>query len=129
MNANPMIKSLILLADDEDLVLDVAKAMIEYLGYEVITAKNGEEALQIFKEKQESIQLVILDISMPGMDGLACIGQIRQISPIPALIASGLSQTISEEFLQQHQVQGILPKPFTLDLLQQTIEHTLSLSH
>ncbi len=120
-----MIQRTILFADDEAMILDVAQAMLGYLQFLVIPAANGREALQRFEENKDTIDLVILDISMPELDGFTCLRRIRQISEVPVLISSGLSQTITEDDVRHHRAQGILPKPFTLESLQQIVESIL----
>ena len=81
--------------------------------------------MQRFEENKDTIDLVILDISMPELDGFTCLRRIRQISEVPVLISSGLSQTITEDDVRHHRAQGILPKPFTLESLQQIVESIL----
>lgn len=122
-----MSKSTILIADDEEMILEVASAMLDHLGYQVIAASNGREALQKFIQHQQEINLIILDISMPEMDGFQCLAEIRQQSTIPALLSSGISQILTHDDITHHKAQGILPKPFTLDVLQKTVEDALSL--
>jgi CheY-like chemotaxis protein len=116
-----MTKATILIADDEYLVIDVAKAMFEIMEYAVITAEDGEQAFEIFKLHQDEIDLIILDISMPKVDGFTCLKQIREISDTPALISSGLSQILDDDVLVKNKAQGILPKPFSMELLENTV--------
>lgn len=120
-----MMNATILIADDEAMILDVASAMFEHLNYKVIPASNGQEALQFFHQNEREIDLIILDISMPEMDGFQCLREIRKTSKTPVLLSSGISQTLTDNDIVQNQAQGILPKPFTLDILQQTVERTL----
>ncbi len=116
-----MAKATILIADDEFMVLDVAKAMFELMQYKVITANDGEQAFELFKSHQDEIDIVILDISMPRVDGFSCLKQIREISDTPVLISSGLSQTLTDDVLIENKAQGILPKPFSMELLENTV--------
>lgn len=115
----------ILLADDEEMVRSVAKAMLNHLDFDVILATDGQEAPDIFLSRQNEISLVILDISMPGLDGFECLKHIRRNSDVPALIASGYGMAISEEVMLETNAQGILPKPFTLEILAETIRNIL----
>ena len=119
-------KHLILLADDEEMVRNVAKAMLDHLNFDVIIANDGQQALELFLTYQNELSLVILDISMPGMNGYECLEQIRKSSDLPALIASGYGSAISEEEIQENGFQGVLPKPFTLDVLEETIRSLLT---
>jgi len=118
-------KHLILLADDEEMVRNVAKAMLDHLNFDVIIANDGQQALELFLTYQNELSLVILDISMPGMNGYECLEQIRKSSDLPALIASGYGSAISEEEMREKGFQGVLPKPFTLDVLEGTIRSLL----
>ncbi len=120
-----MDKATILIADDEFLVLDVAKAMFELMEYNVITANDGEEAFELFASHKDEIDLIILDVSMPRIDGFTCLKQIREISDTPALIASGLSQSLNNDVLIENKAQGILPKPFSMELLGNTVDKYL----
>ncbi len=119
-------KHLILLADDEEMVRNVAKAMLNHLNFDVIIANDGRQALEMFLTHQNELSLVILDISMPEMNGYECLEQIRKYSDLPALIASGYGSAISEEEIQENGFQGVLPKPFTLDVLEETIRSLLT---
>ena len=119
-------KHLILLADDEEMVRNVAKAMLNHLNFDVIIANDGRQALEMFLTHQNELSLIILDISMPGMNGYECLEQIRKHSDLPALIASGYGSAISEEEIQENGFQGVLPKPFTLDVLEETIRSLLT---
>ncbi|MDX9754670.1 MAG: response regulator [bacterium] len=116
----------ILLADDEELVANVAKAMLMHLGYRVITAGNGKEALDLFQQNQEDISMVILDYNMPEMDGLDCLNAIRETSTIPALISTGASSEFTPEKIQECQLQGVLMKPFTMEEIRDKINKILS---
>jgi two-component system cell cycle sensor histidine kinase/response regulator CckA len=69
----------ILLVDDESVVIDVGKEMLEKLGYDVLTAKSGKDAVAIFSKESERIDLIILDMIMPGMDGSQTFDQLRDI--------------------------------------------------
>jgi len=119
-------KHLILLADDEEMVRNVTKAMLDHLNFDVIIANDGRQALEMFLTHQNELSLVILDISMPEMNGYECLEQIRKYSDLPALIASGYGSAISEEEIQENGFQGVLPKPFTLDVLEETIRSLLT---
>ena len=79
-----------MLVDDEDYIIDVARLMLEGLGYILLIANNGQAALDLFNEHKESIDLVILDMVMPDMDGEAVFKEMRQVQPdVKVLFASG----------------------------------------
>ena len=80
----------VLIADDEDLVRDLGSEILTLYGYQVLLAKNGREALKIYKENQSQIDLVILDLIMPGLNGAETLKRIRQIDPgMKAVLCSG----------------------------------------
>ena len=82
----------VLLVDDEKMVLDVGKAILERLGHAVITALSGESALDQYVAHGETIGCAVLDLTMPGMDGKETFKRLREIAPdLPIIIASGLA--------------------------------------
>ncbi len=116
----------ILLVDDEELVLDVGKALLKALGYKAIAAQSGEEAVEYMKEKGNEIDLVILDMVMPKMDGGVTFDKIRELQPVvPVILASGYSLNGQAMQIIQKGCQGFLQKPFGLSELSQKIRNTL----
>ena len=82
----------LLVVDDEEYILKACRAMLSNMGYTVLTARGGEEALAVLREPGDRIALVILDMIMPGMDGRETFRRLKQIDPdIRVLIASGYS--------------------------------------
>ncbi|TSA45490.1 MAG: response regulator, partial [Deltaproteobacteria bacterium] len=82
----------ILLVDDEKMVLEVSKELLESMGYQVYPAGSGQEAIAVYMEKQKEINLVILDMIMPGMSGGETFDRLREINPgIKVLLSSGYS--------------------------------------
>lgn len=91
-HGNPDIGRTVLLVDDEKMVLEVGRAILQRLGHDVLTAESGEEALARFSQHRDSIGCVVLDLTMPGMDGKETFTQMRELKPaLPIIIASGLS--------------------------------------
>jgi DNA-binding response OmpR family regulator len=78
----------ILIVDDEETVRDLLQRILEKVGYDVITAVNGQEALD--KVSQCNVNLVLLDMKMPGLDGFQILDGIRQHSNIPVIMLSGM---------------------------------------
>lgn len=105
----------VLVVDDEEIILTVSNAMLEGLGFEALGASSGEEALALFRNRGESIDIVLLDQVMPGMDGVSVFKELRRIRPdIKVLLASGFSpQEVSERFSGLG-LNGFLQKPYTL---------------
>ncbi|MCM8535873.1 MAG: response regulator [Lentisphaeraceae bacterium] len=87
------ISGTVLIIDDEDVMRLTAETVLEYLGHKVYVAEDGQKGLEIFQEKQDDIDLVILDMIMPELDGLSCLEKIRKLNKnIPVIIASGYSE-------------------------------------
>jgi DNA-binding NtrC family response regulator len=96
------------------------------LGFEAVTANGGVEALRIFREQSERIKLVLLDYSMPGMDGIAVFRELRKLSPdIPVLLASGYSEVEVAVRFKGLGLNGFIQKPFKLKRLGDEVRRVL----
>jgi len=105
----------ILIVDDEEQVLDACGAMLGQLGYNTILAKNGKEAVEIFKKENANIDLIILDMIMPEMDGLTAYGHLKEIDPnVKVLLASGYSMTDNVKEIVASGCDEFIQKPFTM---------------
>jgi len=105
----------ILLVDDEKYIIDVGEMMLKGLGYTILTATSGRMAIDIFVEKSDIIQLVVLDLVMPDMGGEAVFNKIREINPdINVLFASGHYMSNQTRRLLQSGSSDFLQKPFNL---------------
>jgi two-component system, cell cycle sensor histidine kinase and response regulator CckA len=112
----------ILLVDDEDMIIDVGLAMLKKLGYRVITAQSGFEAIEKIKDLGNEIDLVILDLIMPGMDGGKTFHRIREIHPrIPVLLCSGYAVNGQAKEILRKGCNGFIQKPFNITELSQKI--------
>ena len=109
----------ILVVDDDDAVLKLGEDILLRFGYRVLTAGSGEEALALFSDTKDAIDLVILDLNMPGMGGLKCLQEIRNIdSKAKILIASGYSPNGSVREIIGEDTRRFIGKPFQVrDLL------------
>ncbi len=116
----------ILLAEDDVAVLGLAKAILEHAGYTVLTAADGEEALRVFEEYAEAIDLALLDAMMPELGGRAVFERIREQRPeIRVLFSSGYSmKTIHTNFVLDEGMQ-LIQKPYQRDTLLQRIREAL----
>ena len=103
----------ILVVDDEELIRALASDILSTMGYAVITAPNGEEAIEIYQEKGAGINLVILDLLMPGMGGAKTLEQLRSMdSEVRCIICSGYgAETVSPSILSDEHVR-VVAKPF-----------------
>jgi len=119
-------KGTILLVDDEVAMLDVESEMISALGYDVLPVDNGREAIDIFSAKKDQIDLVILDMIMPGMNGNEVFAGLKKIDPdIRVILSSGYSlDNRGEKFLKSG-FRGILQKPFSMESLSVKIKEVL----
>ena len=105
----------LLIVDDEELVLDVGVNMLKKLGYTVLKALNGTEAVEIFKANKEKIKMVILDIIMPDMGGGQVYDKIKAINPqVKVLLCSGYSVDGQAIELLERGCEGFMQKPFTM---------------
>ncbi len=119
-------KETILVVDDEPFILDVSQEMLKTLGYRVIAASNGKEALSIYADQKDSIALVILDIIMPGMGGQETFACLKMIDEnVKAIVSSGYSRQGQAESLLAQGCKGFLQKPFRMNTLSQTIRQIL----
>ena len=116
----------ILLVDDEDMVLDVGEQMLRALGYEVITASGGPEALSRFEAEKGKIDLVVLDMIMPQMSGEETFERLKAVSPeVPVLLSSGYSVDGKAQEILDRGCCGFLQKPFSLKTLSAKIEEAM----
>ena len=110
---------LVLLADDEESVRVLTKRMLEYAGFEVVCAADGREALALFTERRRQVRLVVLDWTMPHMDGEACLRELRRLDPdLKVIMISGYNeQEIVDHFVGKG-LAGFVQKPYKMaDLL------------
>ena len=116
----------LLIVDDEELVLDVGANMLEKLGYTVLKAHNGTQAVDIFEAHKDKIKMVILDIIMPDMGGGAVYDKIKDINPeVKVLLSSGYSVDGQAIELLEHGCDGFMQKPFTMEELSGKITQIL----
>jgi PAS domain S-box-containing protein len=102
----------VLLADDEEPVLNMLRQMLEKLGYQVTSRNSSVEAFNLFQTKPDSFDLVITDMTMPNMTGLQLAQKIIEIRPdIPIILCTGFSEQISEEIAKKTGIRGFLMKP------------------
>jgi len=116
----------VLLVDDDEIVLEVTSAMLSTLGYTVLKARDGLEAVQVFRQHKDEIRLVISDVAMPHMNGLETLFSLRQIIPdIPVILASGFSEEQAMIGAHTEKPQAFLEKPYGYKVLRETIRRTL----
>ncbi len=116
----------ILFVDDEEVVVDANRRILKRLGYNVIVATSGEDALIHFKKDPESFDLVITDMTMPGMTGSELARELMAIRPnIPVILCTGYSQLITPEKANAIGIQEFVMKPFARSEIAGTIRKVL----
>jgi CheY-like chemotaxis protein len=116
----------ILLVDDEDVVRDIASKMLSQYGYKVISATTGRDALAKYRDRRDSISLIILDLIMPEMDGRACLKEVLNLAPeAKVLIASGYSDAETVNDVMTFGAKGFIEKPYNTRVLLQTVREVL----
>lgn len=116
----------ILLVDDEKMIIDVGGEMLERLGYRVRIAEDGEKAIEKVSEMSEKIDLVILDMIMPGMDGGITFDRIRKIRPeLPVMLSSGYSINGQATEIMNRGCNGFIQKPFNMAKLSKKVRKIL----
>lgn len=112
----------ILLIDDEDMILNVGQAMLEKLGYRVIVARGGEVGLEEMTQHVNEIDLVIIDLIMPGMNGSVTFDRIREIQPaVTVVLSSGYAVDGEASEVLSRGCNGFIQKPFSLSELSNKI--------
>jgi two-component system cell cycle sensor histidine kinase/response regulator CckA len=121
---------LILVIDDEPVVRDLGRDMLEKLGYRTFTAADADEGLKLFNEHRNDIEMVILDIIMPGASGQDVLGRIRETDrDVLVLLSSGYNKSfIGEEFLDDARL-GFIQKPYSMEDLARKVRKLLDRNH
>ena len=116
----------VLLVDDEEMIVDVGARMLNKLGYDVLTAVSGAEAIKIYKKHQDKIDLVILDMVMPKLSGGETFDRLKAINPhIKVILSSGYSIDGQATEILQRGCKAFIQKPFNLQTLSQNIKAVL----
>ena len=115
----------ILIADDEEDVLSLCQSILNRAGYKVLTALNGNEALEIYRKQRDDISLVILDKMMPIMGGIACLQQLLRINPdVRVVIATGFLSEQPDDSIRPGSVE-LIEKPYSVQALLHAVRKTL----
>jgi len=118
----------ILLVDDEDMIVDVSRKLLEKLGYTVLTAVSGREAIEMYQKHLKKIALVIVDMIMPGLDGGETYDELKKIDPdIKVLLASGYSIDGQAQDILYRGCNGFIQKPFNIKRLSHKVRTVLDI--
>ena len=113
---------LVLLVDDENSLLETSSRLLARLGHQVLCASGGDQALQLFRPRAKQVAAVILDLSMPGMDGVQTLAELRKIRPdVPVLASSGYAEAEVLQRFGPDKPDGFLQKPYTLEILRNAL--------
>lgn len=116
----------ILLIDDERVILDVAGRILQRLGYAVLQAQDGEEAVRLFAERHHEIALVILDMVMPRLSGREVFRRLQALNPeVRVLLSSGYSADGDTQAILHEGVVGFVQKPYVMNELAQAVKRAL----
>mgnify|MGYP003750313431 CR=1 FL=1 len=120
------VSNTVLVVDDEDMVLDLCAAMVEQLGFRTLRASDGQEALEVFRRHSGEVSLIILDLTMPRMDGVEAFHELKRIrADVRVIVSSGFSeQEVSGRF-EGDEPSGYIKKPFEFDRLREKIGEVL----
>jgi PAS domain S-box-containing protein len=119
-------KERILLVDDEDIIRDLGIQLLGESGYTVLVAPDGESALELYRKEQEDIDLVILDLLMPGMGGMKCLDELLTINPeARVIISTGYAIDGPTKYTVEARTSGCINKPFDREQILNVIREVL----
>jgi len=117
----------ILIADDNAALLSMLQVMLERLGYRVVAAKDGEEAVDLFEKEPSLIDMLLLDVIMPKMNGTDAAVKIRSKRPeIPLLFLTGYKDELTDEEFERLGDYTVIPKPLSIAYLGQKVQELLN---
>lgn len=123
----PLKSGQVLLVDDETPLLNVVSRQLAEIGFEVVTAKSGEQALEVLEQQHRATGLVILDMGMPGMGGQRCLERIKELYPdMKVVVASGYAMDGGLQEVIKQSAAAYLSKPFKKDELLQVVRKVLN---
>ena len=125
--ANPAgTRELVMIVDDEDLVTMLAQRVLTDEGYRVVTARDGFQAIETYRKLRDQISLIILDFTMPVMDGADVFEELLEINPqVPVVLSSGFAEQDRLRAMLAKGLRGFIPKPYTQAKLLAQIRATL----
>ncbi len=110
----------------EEQVLMIAKSMFKTLGFAVIEAVNGKDALDLYQNKSSEITLVLTDIGMPIMDGYELIRELKKLNPeLPIIISSGFGDIDISSKISRKDVAGLISKPYNFNQMREVVNSVI----
>jgi CheY-like chemotaxis protein len=117
----------ILVVDDEDMIREMASDMLNLLGFKVHLASSGVEGLDKYKQFKDQIDVVLLDLLMPEMNGTVCFENLKEVNPeVKVIIATGIGEFEKKKELEEKGIKGYLGKPYRLENIAQTLMEILN---
>jgi CheY-like chemotaxis protein len=123
-------RELVMIVDDEDFVTMLAQRVLTDEGYRIITARDGFQAIDIYRKLKDQIALTFLDFTMPVMDGADVFAELLQINPkVPVVLSSGFAEQERLRGMLARGLRGFIPKPYTQQKLLTQIRSVLDTLH
>ena len=123
-------RELVMIVDDEAFVTMLAQRVLTDEGYRVVTAKDGFQAIELYRKLRDQIALIILDFTMPVMDGSDVYHERLEINPkVPVVLSSGFAEQDRLRAMLAKGMRGFIPKPYTQEKLLTQIRATLDALH
>ena len=118
----------LLVADDEDVVRRIAERMLRRKGFDVLAARDGQEAVDLFRQHADAVRLVLLDMTMPLQSGEETLAEMRRIrEDVPVILSSGYSEQEAVERFEDKGLDGFLQKPYKTEALLEKVRAILGL--
>ncbi|MDQ6997662.1 MAG: response regulator [Mariprofundus sp.] len=117
----------VLLVDDDEMLREIGTMILEEININVITAINGVDAIELFQQHQEHIDMVLLDLTMPKMGGIECLKRLRALVPeLEVLICSGYTEAEVKALFYNDSRISFIQKPYQLNAMEDKIRHILT---
>lgn len=117
----------ILIVDDEEMLVELVCRMVQRHGFETATATNAEEALTVYDQRADDIDLVITDLMMPGMDGRALAAELLHRDPaLRILVSTGYSASSELSNVEELGIRGVVMKPYQSEQLLEMVDKALA---
>jgi two-component system cell cycle sensor histidine kinase/response regulator CckA len=108
--------------DDEESLIALGARMLEHLGFTVLTAADGIQAVELYRQRGKEVDLVLMDLTMPHMDGAEAFGELHRLNPdVKVVLASGYSHEDVRSRFTGKSLDGVLQKPYTLGKLREAL--------
>lgn len=122
----PPLSGTVLVVDDERSVLKICATMVKQSGFSVITASDGADAVSTFTQRSAEIDLVLMDLTMPNMDGVTAMAELRRIKPdVKIILSSGFNEQELDERIVEQKPSGFIRKPYRMQILSEELQRVM----